>query len=70
MIYDQKEDALRADVTPKDAEYTENHTYGFDNRKRNSAIAFLQWGNKKIPFKIEIPNVNELYKPERGIGVG
>lgn len=60
-FYDQKEDALRVDVTPKDAEYTENLTYGFDDRKGNSAIAFLQWENKKIPFKIEVPNVNELY---------
>lgn len=60
-FYDQKEDALRVDVTPKDGEYTENLTYGFDDRKRNSTVAFLQWENKKIPFKIEIPNVNELY---------
>ena len=60
-FYDQKEDALRVDVTPKDGEYTENLTYGFDDRKRNSAVAFLQWENKKIPFKIEVPNVNELY---------
>ncbi len=60
-FYDQKEDALRVEVTPKDGEYTENLTYGFDDRKRNSAVAFLQWENKKIPFKIEVPNVNELY---------
>jgi tetratricopeptide (TPR) repeat protein len=60
-FYDQNEDALRVDVTPKDAEYTEYLTYGFDERKSNSAFAFLQWENKKIPFKIEVANVNELY---------
>ena len=60
-FYDKKEDALRVDAQGKDAEYTENLTYGFDDRKSNSAIAFLQWENKKFPFKIEVPNVNELY---------
>ena len=60
-FYDQNEDALRVDVTPKDAEYTEYLTYGFDDRKPNSTVAYLQWENKKIPFKIEVPNLNDLY---------
>ncbi len=60
-FYDQKEDALRVDVTPQDGTYTEYLTYGFDERKSSSTIAFLQWENKKISFKIEVPNVNDLY---------
>jgi tetratricopeptide (TPR) repeat protein len=59
--YDPKEDALRVETTPLDASFTEFLTYGFDDRQRNSAVAFLQWENKKIPFKIEVPNVNEIY---------
>ena len=47
-FYDQNEDALRVDVTPKDAEYTEYLTYGFDERKSNSATAFLQWEGIKL----------------------
>ncbi len=61
FFYDQNEDALRVDVSPQDGAYTENLTYGFDDRKTNSTIAFLQWENKKIPFKIEVPNVSDLY---------
>jgi tetratricopeptide (TPR) repeat protein len=61
FFYDVKEDALRAEITPQDAEYAEWLTYGFDDRKPNSAVAYLQWENKKIPFKIEVPNINEIY---------
>jgi tetratricopeptide (TPR) repeat protein len=60
-FYNKKEDVLRVEVTPTEAAYTEFLTYGFDDRQKDRAIAFLQWENKKIPFKIEVPNVNELY---------
>jgi tetratricopeptide (TPR) repeat protein len=59
--YDPKNDALRILATPKDAPFTEYLTYGFDDRLPASAIAFLQWENKRIPFKIEVPNVNDIY---------
>jgi tetratricopeptide (TPR) repeat protein len=59
--YDPKEDALRVDTKPEDAPYTEWLTYGFDDRRQQSAIAYLQWENKRIPMKIEVPNGLELY---------
>ena len=59
--YDPKYDVLRLPVTPQDAPFTEFLTYGFDERKPDSAIAFLQWEKKRIPLKIEVPNVNDLY---------
>jgi len=59
--YDPKDDALRVAANPQPAAYTEFLTYGFDERRPDSALAFLQWENKRIPFKIEVPNVNELY---------
>lgn len=59
--YNQSEDALRAETKAEDAPYTEYLTYGFDERKPSSAVAFLQWENKRVPFKIEIPNINDLY---------
>lgn len=59
--YDPKEDALRAPTTPTDAPYTEWLTYGFEDRQPTSATAYLQWENKHIPLKIEVPDVNELY---------
>lgn len=60
-FYNQKEDALRVNTTLQDASYTENLTYGFEDRKPNSTVAYLQWENKRIPFKIEVPAINELY---------
>lgn len=59
--YNDKEDALRVSATPQDASYTEYLTYGFDDREANAAVAYLQWENKKIPFKIEVPNINDIY---------
>jgi tetratricopeptide (TPR) repeat protein len=59
--YDPNDDALRVNVNPQAAAYTEFLTYGFDERRPDSAVGFLQWENKRIPFKIEVPNVNELY---------
>lgn len=59
--YDPKDDALRVPVTAQDAPFTEFMTYGFDERKPDSALAYLQWEKKRIPFKIEVANVNDLY---------
>src|ERR1700730_13007449 len=59
--YDPKEDALRVPVHPVDAPYTEYMTFGFDERRPASAVAYLQWEKKRIPFKIEVPNINQLY---------
>lgn len=60
-FYDPKEDALRVDVTPLDAPYKEWLTYGFEDRLPSSANAYLRWEKKRIPFKIEVPNINEIY---------
>ena len=59
--YDPKNDALQVSVNPQVAPYTEYLTYGFDERRPDSAVAYLQWDNKRIPFKIEVPNINDLY---------
>ena len=60
-FYDTKEDALRVSVTPLDAPHKEWLTFGFEDRLPNSASAYLRWDNKRVPFKIEVPNVTELY---------
>jgi len=59
--YDPQDDALRVAVTPEDAPFTEFLTYGFDNRRPDSAVAYLQWEKKRIPLKIEVSDVNGLY---------
>lgn len=60
-FYDQKDDALRVETVPVDAPYTEWLTYEFEDRSPSSTTAYLQWEKKKVPFKIEAPNVNEIY---------
>lgn len=60
-FYNSDEDALRVEVKPEESLYTEWLTYGFDDRQPTSTLAYLQWENKRIPFKIEVPEINSLY---------
>ena len=60
-FYNDEEDALRVAVTPLDAPHNEWLTFGFEDRLPNAASAYLRWDNKRVPFKIEVPNVTELY---------
>ena len=59
--YDPKNDALRVPVNPIDGPYTEFLTFGFDERRPSSTVAYMQWERKRVPFKIEVPNVTQLY---------
>ena len=59
--YDSTSDVLHVSATPATAAFTEFLTYGFDDRLPNSAVAYLQWENKRVSFKIDVPNVSELY---------
>ncbi|MCE7863386.1 MAG: DUF2911 domain-containing protein [Bacteroidetes bacterium CHB5] len=60
-FYDPNEDALRVDVTPQEAPHKEWLTFGFDDRLPSSAKAYLRWEKKRIPFTIEVANINEVY---------
>ncbi|HCZ35946.1 MAG TPA: hypothetical protein DHV26_08475 [Cytophagales bacterium] len=60
-FYDPKEDALRVDVMPLEAPYKEWLTFGFEDRLPSSTKAYLRWEKKRIPFKIEVANINEVY---------
>jgi hypothetical protein len=60
-FYSDKEDALRVETNPQDAPYTEWLTYGFDDRQLTLATAYIQWDEKRVPFKIEVPNVHDIY---------
>jgi hypothetical protein len=59
--YDSASDVLHVSATPSASPFTEFLTYGFDDRLPSSAVAYLQWENKRISFKIDVPNANELY---------
>jgi len=60
-FYNDAEDALRVPTTLEDWTYTEWLTYNFDNRQLKSAFAYLAWENKRAGFKVEVPNLLELY---------
>ncbi|MEJ1237809.1 DUF2911 domain-containing protein [Chryseolinea sp. T2] len=60
-FYSESEDALRVNAALEDWPYTEWLTYNFDDRQSKSAHAYLAWENKRIGFKVEVPNVLELY---------
>jgi hypothetical protein len=59
--YDEQYDVLRVAAAPEAAPYTEFLTYGFDDRRLESAIAFLQWEKQRIALKIDVPNSLQLY---------
>jgi hypothetical protein len=59
--YDSKYDVLRVEAKPQAAPYTEFLSYGFDERKLDSASAYLQWENQRVGFKIDVPNAVQLY---------
>jgi len=64
--YDSNDVVRRVAATPQDAAFTEFLTYVFDNRLPNSATAYLQWENTRVPLRIDVPNVNELYAAQMG----
>lgn len=59
--YDPKYDVLRLSVAPEPASYTEFLTYGFDERRLDSAVAFLQWEKQRVAFTIDVPTSLQLY---------
>ena len=50
--YDQKDDALRINVTPVEAPFQEWLSYGFGDLAGTSCTAYMRWEKLKVPFKI------------------
>jgi TolA-binding protein len=54
-MYDQSEDALRANVTPQTmTENQERMAFTFDDITNNSANASMRWEKLRVPVKIEV----------------
>jgi hypothetical protein len=60
FTYDQKEDALRVNVKPQKGEFHEALAYDVDDVKPDSAVVTLRWENVAVPFRVAVPNQNEL----------
>lgn len=54
-FYDPADDVLKVDVTSSSTAHVEQLKFEFDDVGATSAMATLKWGEKKIPFKIEVP---------------
>src|SRR5215813_9702758 len=50
--YDEKEDALRVQIKPHEAEFRESLAYTFDDVKPDSALATLRWEKLAVPFRV------------------
>ncbi|HRI80357.1 MAG TPA: DUF2911 domain-containing protein [Cyclobacteriaceae bacterium] len=61
FFYLPSEDALRVTVKPATCEFNEWLTFEFTDRLQNSATARLKWEKLSVPFKINVPNGNDLY---------
>lgn len=60
-FYRESEDALRVKVKPAKNEFRQWLTYEFLERKPSSALCAMMWENLRVPFKIEVPNINDYY---------
>lgn len=60
-FYDESEDALRVDVQPGESAFHEWLTYEFTDRQPSSAELSLLWEHKKVPMRIEVPDIHKLY---------
>jgi DUF2911 family protein len=59
--YLPSEDVLRVNVKTVACEFNEFLTYEFTDRLQNSATARLKWEKLSVPFKISVPNGDDLY---------
>ena len=59
--YNEAEDALRVTTTPEKSEYNEWLTYEFTDRQPTYTTVALKWEELSIPFKVEVPKIQELH---------
>lgn len=56
--YDQKQDQLRVSVKPQTAEAQETMMLDFENVKKNSADVAMRWEKLRVPFTVDVGDVN------------
>ena len=61
FFYTSADDALRVTVKSTPSEFNEWLTFEFVDRQQNSATARLKWEKVSVPFKISVPNGDDLY---------
>ena len=62
FFYEPSLDALKVQVQPEKTDFfREWLTYEFDDRQLDTAQAVLHWENLRVPFRISVPDMPELY---------
>ena len=62
FFYDPSLDAAQVKVKPETTDFfREWLTYEFDDRQLDTAQAVMHWENLRVPFRISIPDIAELY---------
>ena len=56
--YDAKQDQLRVTAKPVKAEFQETLSFGFENIKTTTADVAVRWENLRVPFTIDVGDVN------------
>lgn len=60
-FYDPNDDALKVSTKPEKTEHNEWLMYGFSDRELAACTAYLAWESMKVPFRIEVSNMMDLY---------
>ena len=58
--YNENEDALRVEVQPIENTHQEQLLYHFEELTGESATLNLDWGNKRVPIKMQVNNVHHV----------
>ncbi|MGB3562719.1 MAG: DUF2911 domain-containing protein [Thermoanaerobaculia bacterium] len=62
FFYEPSLDALQVQVKPEKTDhFREWLTYEFDDRQLDTALAVLHWEHLRVPFRISVPNLPQLY---------
>ena len=63
FFYDPGLDQLRVRVIPEKTDhFREWLTFEFDDRQLDSATAVLHWEHLRVPFRVRVPNMSQLYR--------
>ncbi|MCP4200988.1 MAG: DUF2911 domain-containing protein [bacterium] len=62
FFYEPDLDALQVTVKPEKTDFfREWLTFEFDDRQLDTTLAVLHWENLRVPFRVSVPNISELY---------
>lgn len=62
FFYDPALDVAQVEVEPEKTDYfREWLTYEFEDRQIDTTVAVMHWEHMRVPFRISVPNMDELY---------